>query len=297
MFPLTAHGLSKDDYPALYRAADRCSLLGQRRHLRGTRARLLLLLAATVAGVGSVRLRGLNIAAVAGAVAFACAVVVDLYLRSQRPERSWYDGRAAAESVKTLTWRYVTGGEPFPVTLSPAECEQRFLRRLNSVVNTLSGLDLVPDSSDGPQISARMRALRASNLDDRKAAYRSGRLEDQQTWYGTRARENERSYRSWSSGLLAAELIGVTAAILRAAGVFDLDILGVVGGGAAGGVAWLETRQHQTLASAYAVAHHELGLILEELPTLADESWARFVDESEEAISREHTLWRASHAG
>ena len=51
------------------------------------------------------------------------------------------------------------------------------------------------------------------------------------------------------------------------------------------------------LATAYAVAHHELGLIASRIDEIAAEAdWARFVDESEEAISREHTLWRASRA-
>ncbi|MCV5359976.1 DUF4231 domain-containing protein, partial [Escherichia coli] len=39
----------------------------------------------------------------------ACSV----YLFSVRPEKLWYGGRAVAESIKTITWRYVCRAEPF----------------------------------------------------------------------------------------------------------------------------------------------------------------------------------------
>ena len=41
--------------------------------------------------------------------ALGCSV----YLWGVRPDRYWYAGRAVAESVKTITWRYVSRAEPF----------------------------------------------------------------------------------------------------------------------------------------------------------------------------------------
>jgi conflict system pore-forming effector with SLATT domain len=43
------------------------------------------------------------------------------------------------------------------------------------------------------------------------------------------------------------------------------------------------------------VASQELSTISGQVDlTTTEEDWAHFVDQAEEAISREHTLWRAS---
>jgi hypothetical protein len=49
------------------------------------------------------------------------------------------------------------------------------------------------------------------------------------------------------------------------------------------------------LSTASGVTSQELAAVASELEALTDERlWAQFVAEAEEAISREHTLWRAS---
>jgi len=74
----------------------------------------------------------------------------------------------------------------------------------------------------------------------------------------------------------------------------QIDILPVVAAVVAGATAYVQTKQHEALASAYTVANLELADIAELLPAVADEKhWARFVDEAENAISREHTMWKA----
>jgi hypothetical protein len=57
---------------------------------------------------------------------------------------------------------------------------------------------------------------------------------------------------------------------------------------------WLQTKQHQVLAHAYAVTAQELSSIRSLIQWQESESdWSAFVDDAETAISREHTLWRA----
>jgi hypothetical protein len=60
-------------------------------------------------------------------------------------------------------------------------------------------------------------------------------------------------------------------------------------------VAWMRTMDYQTLNSAYTVASRELAaisLLVKQQKT--EEEWAAFVNDAEDSISREHTLWRAS---
>jgi hypothetical protein len=141
-----------------------------------------------------------------------------------------------------------------------------------------------------------MREVRALSLVERQRQYLVGRIDDQRVWYAKRAAWNERRSAQWSVGLAALETVGLVAAVLAAVRLVNFDLPGIVGAVAAGGVAWLQARQHRQLASAYAVATMELAAVAERVNWPQTEvEWAHFVDEAEEAISREHTLWWASH--
>lgn len=74
----------------------------------------------------------------------------------------------------------------------------------------------------------------------------------------------------------------------------DADLLGIASGAAASIAAWTGLRQYRSLAVAYALTAHELRLVRDSLPHAEDEArWAQVVSDAEQAISREHTLWRA----
>ncbi len=288
------HGLTPDDYPALYRAADARSLAGQAHYLRATRLRLALVVLAATAGAMAATVDGWSRIAWLGAAAFLGAAFVEMYLRVTRPDRLWYDGRAAAESAKSLAWRYAVGGDAFPEELGQA-ADDGLLAQLHSVINVVPGSHLVPQTATGEQITSAMRRLRKDDLPSRRAAYCEFRIRDEQAWYGDGARRNERSVQRWAKVLLVLEFLGALACVLQATDTVDFDLAGIAGALVGAGVAWVEARQHGTLASAYAVAHHELGLVLARSEHARTErEWAEFVGESEEAISREHMLWRAS---
>ena len=288
--------LGVDELPALAEAASDASLAAQRWHVRGTAAQLALLVVGAVFGAVRLRLEpgGSDWAAWGCLVSFGGATIVTGYLYAQRPDRVWYDGRAAAESVKTLAWRYAVGGDPFPLTASPAEADQLFVSRLTEVVESLEYVS-VRSSASGAQITDSMRRCRAAALPDRTTAYERGRIDDQQEWYRTKGRWNERRARVLGGATLALEVVGLGAAVIRAAGIVDVDLLGVVAALAAALTAWSQMKQHDALARAYAVASHELAAIRALIVWQDTEAgWASFVDQAEEAISREHTLWRAS---
>lgn len=90
------------------------------------------------------------------------------------------------------------------------------------------------------------------------------------------------------------EFCGLALVALEVSGVLDVEVIAVIAVLGASVVAWMETRQFKTLAEAYFVASHELAAIRSEIDRQDGTSWAAFVDKAEEAISREHTLWRAS---
>ena len=115
-------------------------------------------------------------------------------------------------------------------------------------------------------------------------------------WYTNNARANERRARSWTVVLVLVEAGAFVAAMLRAMGRIDFDLFGIVGAIGAAVAAWTQTRQHESLAAAYSVAAEELAMIAAQMEGVEGEAaWAEFVADAEDAMSREHTMWRASH--
>jgi hypothetical protein len=289
--------IDESEFPTLYHAADRNSLDGQRRYLTATQLRLAMLVVAAVFGLIGWRRGRADLAAVVAGAAFAVALWAELYLLRRRPDRLWYDGRAAAESVKTLTWRYLVGGNPFGLTdVSEQESERLLLHRFGQVAAELRGAHLDPASGAGDQIGPALRRVRSLPLEERRVLYRDGRIGAQRTWYRTKARWNERRATQWSLVLTGLEALGLLGAVLKATGAVRFDLLGLASALVGAGAAWVQTKQHQNLASAYEVASQELAVIGAQGDWASDEpAWAHFVDQAEEAISREHTTWRASH--
>src|SRR5688572_30689755 len=107
-------GGSVFEFPEAYVSTDAASLEGQRHFIRSTRIQLLLLVVASSAGVFSWSVMGSwDAAALLAGLAFTAAAVLRIRLIRERPHRVWYDGRAAAESIKTLAWKYAVAGDPF----------------------------------------------------------------------------------------------------------------------------------------------------------------------------------------
>jgi hypothetical protein len=136
-----------------------------------------------------------------------------------------------------------------------------------------------------------MHDMRKSLFDVRKAAYREHRIANQHAWYSTKARLNQRSSTQWSIGLLAVQILGVAGAVLKGTGVIHIDVLGLMAAVAASAVAWLQISQHSTLMQSYSQAANELSVVLIDLDGATEDVWAKFVNEAESAISREHTAW------
>lgn len=281
------------DFPEAFTVTDEVALAGQRAFVQSTRVQLILLVIASAAGSLSWTLNGgWDGTALLAGVAFSAAAILRLVILRTRPHRAWYDGRAAAESIKTLAWKHAVAGDPF------VDGDESSDRRLVGLVgDVLSSFDTL--GAKAGRVSAEptdtMKSLRAGSLEVRKKAYAAGRIADQRDWYTRKAAWNKQRARFWGVVVLVLQVLGAIGAFLKGFGLVDVDIFGLAGAAVGSAVAWFETKQHHTIARAYKVAAEELadieGLIAQQA---SEEEWAAFVAEAEEAISREHTMWRAS---
>jgi hypothetical protein len=238
---------------------------------------------------------GVDLAAAGTVLALCGAICVEVWLLTEHPERTWYDGRALAESAKTLAWRFAVAGAPFQQPMDGTTAERELVEQLRKLLEGAPSTGIGP--STRPPVSEEMRRLRAAGFEQRRSVYLADRIAGQIRWYESKARFNRDRTRRWRIALLVIEGLGVLAALLRAIGVVSLDLAGIVAAVAAAGVAWLSLKQHESIARAYAYAALDLALAENRLRNLSDETeWGIEVDNAEEAISREHTMWRASRA-
>jgi hypothetical protein len=291
--PTTLPVLVSEDFPALHGSANQQSLKAQRSFLLWSKIRLAGIVLAAVGGAIGWTTGRLHVGGAIAVVAFAAALAAELLMAIQRPDRIWYEGRAAAESAKTLTWRYMVRGESFEGDVGDAD--KRFIAELKDVLRDLDALPVHVLAGHERQISAKMRQVRALPFEDRRSIYLSQRIQDQEDWYRKKAAWNDKRATFWMVTTVVLEFVGLIGGVVKAVGWVDVDLLGIFAAAAAAATAWLQAKQHQNLATAYGVTSQELAAVASELEALSDESaWANFVAESEEAISREHTLWRAS---
>ncbi|MGN6446251.1 DUF4231 domain-containing protein [Amnibacterium sp.] len=280
-----------------YAASDQVSLDGQRRYVNGTRLQLATLVVAALAGGLTIRFAegGADWAGIVAAAAFACAALLRGYLWRARPDKDWYAGRAAAESAKTVAWRFSVCADPFPASMTDDEAIRVFLSRLSEVRAKVASIVVVPAPQGRGEVTQAMLELRHGNLERRQDAYLTERIEGQREWYSRKAMFNKRRVRLWATVMLVLEAAGLIGAILKATGMIDVDTLGVTGAFIAAIAAWSEMRQYGTLASAYSVTANELADVLAQGRLVhAETDWSKYVVDAEEAISREHTMWVAS---
>ena len=287
----------ESNFPDFYRSSDVGSLDGQRRYVNSTRAQLLALVVAAFAGAFTVTFPGASVdwAGVLAVAAFLVALLVRAATWKSRPERDWYAGRAAAESTKTLAWRFSIAADPFPRRLTVDEATDVLLARLADIRRSLRGVVILPLPDAKGEVTPEMLALRLGNLDSRKSIYLAQRIAKQRDWYAGKARTNLKLSRIWMTLMVVLEAVGVVGGVLKAAGAIHLDILSLLCAIVAAVLAWTEMRQNANLSSAYSVAASELSEVLTRgARKMSESEWAAFAANAEEAISREHTMWAAS---
>ena len=290
-------GFRDDDYPPLFRAADAASRRARLAHTRLIGTELGLLVAAAVAGTLQSFLPETTSgwARALPAVLLAAALIVKLANRLQRFDEQWFDGRAVAETIKTASWRYAMRVRPYD-----GEGVQPNLTFAEALGETLAArpdlaahLHRLP-GGDRQLFSERMGELRQLSWEEQRAVYLAARVDDQEVWYAGKSRSNARSATMWFWVSLGFEGLALAAAIVMATTTARIDLIGPLAAISAGATAWTQLGRHDELAKSYGLAAHELVLLRARL-ALSDskDTFRQGVEETESAISREHTMWMA----
>lgn len=289
---------AESDYPALFLDANEASARAKSSYLNLTKGTLVLLvlgaaLAAASAAVDAHR----PVFAVASALVLGLSAFFTIFLKAAKPEHSWYAARAVAESVKSMTWRYVMGAEPYFINLPPAQAEKKFIWSLSSIAKERKQLApaLGGKFVDFPQISETMRTIRSSSSEERLSIYLRERIKNQRKWYSQQTSYNRSAENRYFVSILLFQFLALTAAILLVSHPESkVKLTGLFTSLAGALIAWLQLNQHKELAQSYCVTGLDLGLVQEQAQYIKnDKDLSDFVGDAENAISREHTLWIA----
>ena len=243
----------------------------------------------------------------------------------------WYVGRAMAETSKGLLYRFTAGGAGMEIddsgtdetatitlkrnlwgerdhafTASPS-LESRLERsELGSAAGVLRERAAL-DGASWPDL----QAARGRPLADRVQDYITERIIDQKTWYETKSTGWKHQVRRMRHGSIAVAA-GMTALLLiRPSAAAAPFLVGMTAAALGAGEAWVHFRQGENLKISYQYAADELDRLQKRAQAVLDqarllspkassaeleERWAAIVDATEDAVSREHTSWRASVA-
>lgn len=280
-------------YPVLFESADEASNRSQRKFLWLVRLEYLLLFVAAFFSLGLSQSRPYY---VSYAVVLAASMGLMAYRSIKKPEKTWYQARALAESIKTLTWRFAMRAEPFDDDRG-VDARRDFRKLLKDVLKTnhsisdaLGGL-----KATGDQLPNEMQTIREFGLDQRKDYYLEHRIADQRSWYEIKAKHNKNAASAWFWISCLAYALGLFFILTR---VIDPTYVGwpteplVVF--ASGAVGWTQIKKFNELAAAYSLTAQEIGLTESLIrDTRTNGAFSAAVNEAELAFSREHTQWSA----
>jgi hypothetical protein len=282
------------DFPTVYRTTSRAARRYKSAQAHFLQADLLLLVAGAAIGAISGATPGdwkLPLRVLSAAVLLA-SVIVKLVARGAARDQDWFTARAASESAKSATWRYMMRQEPFE---NDETADQEFVHQEAAIRSQAPMLLSAEDLEQEPRlITARMREIRDAGWKDRRAIYLKWRLDDQIAWYHQQARASQRRATTWFWASLACHGAALGFAIvLIATSVHGLNLVGVFSALAASATAWDQFGRNSELVKSYGLAFDELAAIrsLTELQT-RESDFHELVRDVESAIAREQVLWR-----
>jgi len=290
--------MENKNYPNYYIAGDEASLQAQSTYVRFVKFDLLLMVFSALICAYNYQTEDSKLVIyILSGLMLLVALFISIVLKFKKYEDVWYRGRALAESCKTLTWRFIMCSEYFESSLSGDEADNRFIgriREINDEFNDLTGV-LVASKLALPVITAEMDRIRSSSLEERKAFYLSKRITNQIQWYSSKADNNKSKYENWFWMVIVAQLLALLSiGYLVVCPSSNFNLVGLFSTISATGFSWLQLKKYQENKEAYATATSELNLIKEEANRYNTEmEFAKYVLDSENAMSREHTMWLA----
>ena len=294
---VTTTSIENENFPSLFQSADKASNSAQRRYLRLQKCHIICLILGSIGAALATIVQGgaITLIYIAVAIVLVTGVILTWVSRVRRDNKTWFDCRAIAESTKTVTWRYMMKASPFK---DDSIARLEFINQLQRIRKEryFSSHDLAQSlDASARSISDHMDYVRQKSLNERHQLYLDSRIRDQKNWYSKEAKFNSRAESFWFWVVFAFQMFAISLAVLLAClGGLPVNIVPLLMACAASAIAWSHMKRYGELAQTYSFAAQELGdqeAIASDITEETD--FLALVEQVEETISREHTMWCA----
>jgi hypothetical protein len=280
-------------YPLLFKIADTKSKKSQNIFIRLNIFILLLLILSSVSSIYTTVPKNIT---TFSTICLILSTLFNIYILFFRPEKSWYEGRAIAESVKTLTWKFITNTKPFKISLQQEKAEQIFNENLKKIIGQRRDFYILIGQNypDGNMISDEMISIRNCSFEERKKKYVEDRIQDQINWYSYKTKQNALNKNIALGLIIGFQILAIFFFILEKNLFINYSFTSILITMTSVFMTWLQLKRFQELTDAYGITATELKFIKEKSKFILDDNQLeKYVDDTETAISREHTLWLA----
>lgn len=207
--------------------------------------------------------------------------------------KRWYLARSLAESIKTLSWRYVMSAAPFNINDELAT--ELFVKRIRELLEENKDMAAVftIDSSRGV-ISDSMHVVRGiEDKCEKKEYYLQHRVEDQEQWYLTKAKKFNKTAHCIDALMIVCI---VSAILLSYCNCFSLQIgnglINLLVVTCIALLSWTSTKRYKDLSNSYSWTNIDVILLHEQFKSPTCDI-SDCVADAENAFSREHASWLA----
>ena len=283
-------------FPILFKIADEKSNSSQKKFININLSILILLILSSLSSIFTEQISAPKPLIIFCTCCLILSTLLNLFILFFRPEKSWYEGRAIAESVKTLTWKLITGTAPFNLSLSDKEYQSIFSENLKKIIGQKKDFFILIGKKypNENMISDEMIEIRKSSFESRKKIYLEARIQNQIDWYSKNSKKNSKNKNITFIFMIGFQILGILFFILELNSLIKFSFTSIAITLTSIFLTWLQLKRFQELTESYAITAMELKFIKDKSRFVTnDNELAKYVDDSETAISREHTLWLA----
>lgn len=283
-------------FPILFKIADEKSNSSQKKFININLSILVLLILSSLSSIFSTQISAPESIIIFCTCCLILSMLLNLFILFFKPEKSWYEGRAIAESVKTLTWKLITGTTPFDLSLTNKEYQSIFEENLKKIIGQKKDFFVLIGKKypNENMVSDEMIEIRKSSFEERKKIYLEARIQNQINWYSTNSKKNSKNKNITFIFMIGFQTLGILFFILELYSLIEFSFTSISIAVTSILLTWLQLKRFQELTESYAITAMELKFIKDKSKFISNDSeLAKYVDDSETAISREHTLWLA----
>ena len=285
------------DLPDSYFKYDESAIIAQRNHFRLIRNELSLLVVVVLLSLIIAFFHNEIISTIGFSVIFVIfliGILIQLQSTKKQYERKWFEFRAVAESIKSLAWQYAMACGDF---CEENEANNLFLQKIKQIKEIYKVNPDPKTISSGIllDIKQSMEEVRKMGWKEKRETYINERIDNQITWYTDKSKVKDELSEKYDRIVIFLQIVGIGICIVflytRINGAPALALIVTL---IAGIIGWSRSNQYAELVEPYQNTARELNEIRQEIELAKVEiDFQCLVIEAEQAISREHTMWRA----